>query len=142
MVIHLPKWLSVLANILVLVVLMPGIALATPLQIQSNSSVISVQNSQVTSNLIAYSDTDLTPQEHQQLQALRQRRNKEINNILSSAQREKLKEKLRAGNNLPQAIESLDLHPDQQSMIKAVMQLINLKMQAILSRHSLQVGQK
>lgn len=142
MLINLPKWLSVFANILALVILMPGMALATPLQIQANSSVISAQQSQVPINLIAYSDVDLTPQERQQIQALRQRRNKEISNILSSSQRDKLKEKLRAGSNLSQALETLDLHPDQQSMIKAVMQLINLKMKAIFSRHSLPVEQK
>ncbi|MCC5639651.1 hypothetical protein LC593_28265 [Nostoc sp. CHAB 5844] len=142
MVINSSKWLSVLANILALVIFMPGIALATPLQIHANSSVISAQSNQATSNFIAYSDADLTPQERQQLQALRQRRNKEINKILNLAQREKLKEQLRSGNNLSQAIEALDLHPDQQKMIKAVMQLINLKMKAILSRHSFQVGQK
>lgn len=142
MVINFPKWLSVLANILALVIFMPGIALATPLQIHANSSVIFTQYSQAKSNLIAYSDADLTPQERQQIQALRQRRNKEIKTILSSSQRDKLKEQLRAGNNISQALESLELYPDQQKMIKAVMQLINLKMKAILSRHSLQVGQK
>ncbi|MBE9005405.1 hypothetical protein IQ259_10200 [Fortiea sp. LEGE XX443] len=141
MVINFPKWLSVLANILALVIFMPGIALATPLQIHANSSVILTQYNQATSNLIAYSDTDLTPQERQQIQALRQRRNKEIKAILSSSQRDQIKEQLRAGNNISQAIESLDLHQDQQKMIKAIMQLINLKMKAILSRHSLQVRQ-
>ncbi|MBD2446135.1 hypothetical protein H6G76_02975 [Nostoc sp. FACHB-152] len=140
MVINFPKWLSVLANILALVIFMPGIALATPFQ--ANSSMILTQASFVPSYLISDSEADFTPQERQQLQALRQRRNKEITKILSSAQRDKLKEKLQAGNNIYQALESLDLHPDQESMIKAVMQLTNLKMKGILSRHSLQIGQK
>ncbi|MBD2495557.1 hypothetical protein [Nostoc sp. FACHB-280] len=137
MVINFPKWLSLLANILVLVILIPGIALATPLQNHANSSVIIAQSLPSTSNFIAYSEADFTPQERQQMQALRQRRNKEINTILNLSQREKLKEQLQAGNNLYQALESLELHPDQQSMIKAVIQLTNLKMKAILSRYSL-----
>jgi hypothetical protein len=140
MVINFPKWLSVLANILALVIFMPGIALAIPFQ--ANSSIILTQASLTPSYLISYSEADFTPQERQQLQALRQRRNKEVTKILSSVQRDKLKEKLQAGNNIYQALESLELHPDQESMIKAVMQLTNLKMKGILSRHSLQIGQK
>ncbi|MBU7585047.1 MAG: hypothetical protein KAF91_19420 [Nostoc sp. TH1S01] len=139
MVINFPKWLSLLANILVLVILIPGMALATPLQTHANSSLIIAKSPQAAIEFIAYSEADFTPQERQQLQALRQRRNKEITTILNFSQREKLKEKLQAGNNLYQALESLDLHPDQQSMIKAVIQLTNLKMKAILSRYSLQM---
>lgn len=142
MVINFPKWLSVLANILALVIFMPGIALATPLQLHANSSVILTQSSLASSYLISYSEADFTPQERQQIQALRQRRNKEIHKILTASQRDKLKESLQAGNNIYQALENLDLHPDQESMIKAVMQLTNLKMKGILSRHSLQIGQK
>ena len=142
MVINFPKWLSVLANILALVIFIPGMAVATPLQIHANSSMVFNQYNQATSNLIAYSEADFTPQERQQLQGLRQRRNKEINNILSSSQRQKLQAQLRAGNNISQALETLDLYPDQENMIKAVMQLINLKMKTILSRHSLPVRQQ
>ncbi|ALF52689.1 hypothetical protein ACX27_07230 [Nostoc piscinale CENA21] len=139
MVINFSKWLSLLANVLILVILIPKMALATPLQTHANSSVIIAQSSQAISNFIASSEADFTPQERQQLQALRQRRNKEINTILSLSQREKLKEQLQAGNNLYQALESLDLLPDQQSMIKAVIQLTNLKTKAILSRYSLAI---
>jgi hypothetical protein len=140
MVLKFPKWLSLLANILALVIFMPGIALATPVQLDDNGIILS--QAIQPSYLISYSEADFTPQERQQIQALRQRRNKEINNILNSSQRGKLKEKLKAGSNIYQALESLDLHPDQESMIKAVMQLTNLKMKGILSRHILQVGQK
>ena len=142
MVINFPKWLSILANILALVIFIPGMAVAAPLQIHANSSMVFNQYNQATSNLIAYSEADFTPQERQQLQGLRQRRNKEISNILSSSQRQKLQAQLRAGNNISQALETLDLYPDQENMIKAVMQLINLKMKTILSRHSLPVGQQ
>ncbi|MBD2440054.1 hypothetical protein [Nostoc sp. FACHB-110] len=142
MVIHFPKWLSLLANILALFLFMPGIALATPLQLHANSSVILTQVSLAHSKLSADAEADFTPQERQQLQALRQRRNKEIHAILSQSQRDKLKQKLQAGDNFYQALESLDLYPDQESMIKAVIQLTNLKMKGILSRHSLQIGQK
>ncbi|MBD2595382.1 hypothetical protein BCD64_19010 [Nostoc sp. MBR 210] len=139
MVINFSKWLSLLANVLILVILIPEMALATPLQPHANSSVMIAQSSQATSSFIAYSEADFTPQERQQLQALRQRRNREINTILSLSQRDKLKEQLQAGNNLYQALESLDLLPDQQNMIKAVIQLTNLKMKAILSRYSLAI---
>jgi DNA-binding TFAR19-related protein (PDSD5 family) len=140
MVIKFSKWLSVLASILTIVIFIPGIALATPGKIDANYSTFSAQSHQPISHVVAFSDSDLTPQERQQIQALRQRRNKEIKKILTNSQREQLQEKLKSGSNLYQALETLNLQLDQQNMIKAIMQFTNLKMKDILSRHALQVG--
>jgi Spy/CpxP family protein refolding chaperone len=136
MAIHLSKRLSVFANILALLIFMPGIALAAPVQIAPNSGILFAQVSNTSS-----SEINLTPQQHQQLQAVRQRRNREIEAVLNSSQRHQLAHSLHSGNDINQALEKLNLQPEQQNLIKAIVQFTNLKMQAISSRHSLQIGQ-
>ncbi|RCJ24635.1 hypothetical protein A6770_02920 [Nostoc minutum NIES-26] len=142
MAIHLTKRMFVFANILALVILMPGIALAAPVQPHASSDVIFAQVTNAATYFTSFSDIELTPLQRQQLQAVRQRRNKEIAAVLNSSQRTQLVQNLRAGNNITQALETLNLQPDQQDLVKAIVQFTNLKMKAILSRHSLTVGQK
>lgn len=142
MAIHLTKWMSVFANILALVILMPGIALAAPVQLHANSDVIIAQVANAANYSTSFSEIELTPLQRQQLQAVRQRRNKEIAAVLNSSQRTQLVHNLRAGNNINQALETLNLQPDQKDLVKAIVQFTNLKMKAILSRHSLTLGQK
>ena len=141
MAIHLTKRLSVFAAILALVLSMPGIALAAPVQIHTNSSVIFPQTTKTTSYSTS-SEINLTPLQRQELQAVRQRRNREIEAILNTSQRTQLNHHLRAGNNINQALEKLHLQPEQQDFVKAIVQFTNLKMKAISSRHSLKIGQK
>jgi predicted flavoprotein YhiN len=130
------KRLLVLVTIITLVLFIPAIALATPTQIEDSYTIILAQAT--TSSL----ELNLTPQVRQQLQAVRQRRNKEIKAVLNSSQRAQLARQLRHGNNLNQALEKLNLRPEQESFVKAITQLTNLKIKAILSRHSLTVGNK
>ncbi len=130
------KLLFVLVAIVTLVLFIPTFALATPTQLEDSHTIILAQAT--TSSL----ELDLTPQERQQLQAVRQRRNKEITAVLNSSQRDKLAQHLRHGNNLNQALEQLNLKPEQKDFVKAIMQLTNLKIKAILSRHSLTLGNK
>ncbi|WP_445630689.1 hypothetical protein [Nostoc sp. DSM 114167] len=139
MAIYLTKRLSVFANILALVLFMPGIALAAPLQINTTSGIIFAQ----TTKTVSYStspEINLTPLQRQELQAVRQRRNREIEAVLNSAQRAQLNHNLRAGNNIKQALEKLNLQPEQQDFVKAIVQFTNLKMKAISSRHLLKIG--
>ncbi|MBW4560254.1 MAG: hypothetical protein KME32_03695 [Mojavia pulchra JT2-VF2] len=128
MAIKFLKWLSVLANILALVLFIPGIALAAPYPTDATSSIIISQASN------SFSEIDLTPLQRQKLQAVRQRRNKEIQAVLDSSQRAKLAQNLHIGNNLNQALEKLDLQPEQQELVKAILQFTNLKMKAIYSQ--------
>lgn len=140
MAIYLTKRLSMFANILALVLLMPGIALAAPVQINTTSSIIFAQTTKTTSYSTS-SEINLTPLQRQELQAVRQRRNKEIAAVLNSSQRVQLTHNLRAGNNIKQALEKLNLQPDQQDLVKVIVQFTKLKIKAISSRHSLKIGQ-
>ncbi len=139
--INLTKRLFVLLNILFFVLFMPGIALAAPVQLHTTSGVIFAQTTK-TASYSTSSEINLTPLQSQQLQAVRQRRNSEIEAVLNTSQRAQLAHKLRAGKNMNQALEQLNLQPDQQELVKAIGQFTNLKMKAVSSRHSLKVVQK
>ena len=139
MAIHLIKRLSVFASILAFVIFIPGIALATPVQINPTTSIILAKIANTTTVSSLFSDTDLTPQQQQQIQAVRQRRNREIGAVLNSAQRTQLSHNMRSGDDINQGLEKLNLPPEQKDLINAIMKFTNLKMQAISSRHSLQI---
>jgi hypothetical protein len=94
-------------------------------------------NSSDIEDSISLSENDLTPQEHQALQGIRQRRNREIAAILDLSQRNQLINKLHNGNNLDQSLESLDLTSQQRELINSITALTNLKLKGIFSRHSL-----
>jgi Spy/CpxP family protein refolding chaperone len=122
MAINCIKRVFVLAIILAVVLLLPTIASAAPAKIDLGQSAIVAE------------EINLTPQQRQQLQAVRQRRNREIKAMLDSSQRAKLAKNLHAGNSFNQALESLDLQPDQQEMLKAIVQISNLKTKALSAR--------
>ncbi|WP_243406861.1 hypothetical protein [Cuspidothrix issatschenkoi] len=94
-------------------------------------------NSSDIEDSISLSENDLTPQEHQALQGIRQRRNREIAAILDLSQRNQLINKLHNGNNLDQSLETLDLTSQQRELINSITALTNLKLKGIFSRHSL-----
>ncbi|MEH2204425.1 MAG: hypothetical protein V7K53_10145 [Nostoc sp.] len=141
MAIYLTKRLSVFANILALILFIPGISLAAPVQINTNSGVLFAQTT-TTASYSTWSEINLTPLQRQELQAVRQRRNREIAAVLNSSQRDQLNHNLRAGNNINQALEKLNLQPEQQDLVKAIVQFTNLKMKAISSRHLLKIAEK
>ncbi len=122
MAINWIKRVFVLATILAIVLLLPFIASAAPEAVDFSNSVNISQ------------EINLTPQHRQQLQAVRQRRNRDIKAMLDSSQRVKLAKSLHAGNSLNQALESVDLQPNQQEMLKAIVQISNLKIKAISAR--------
>ncbi|MEH2412279.1 hypothetical protein [Nostoc sp.] len=138
MAIHLTKRLSVFANILALVLFMPGIALAAPVQLPTTSGVIFAQTTK-TASYSTSSEINLTPLQSQQLQAVRQRRNREIEVVLNTSQRVQLTHNLRAGKNINQALETLNLQPEQRELVKAIVQFTNLKMKVVSSRYSLKL---
>ncbi|MEH1907022.1 MAG: hypothetical protein V7L05_32505 [Nostoc sp.] len=139
--IHLTKRLFVLVNILALILFIPGIALAAPVQLPTTSGVIFAQTTKTASESTS-SEINLTPLQRQQLQAVRQRRNREIEVVLNTSQRAQLTHNLRTGKNMNQALERLNLQPNQQELVKAIVQFTNLKMKAVSSRHSLKLEQK
>ncbi|MEH2377624.1 MAG: hypothetical protein V7K27_01790 [Nostoc sp.] len=135
------KRLFVLVNILALILFMPGIALAAPVQFPTPSGVIFAQTTK-TASYSSSSEINLTPLQRQQLQAVRQRRNREIEVVLNTSQRAQLTHNLRAGKNMNQALERLNLQPNQQELVKAIVQFTNLKMKAVSSKNSLKLEQK
>ncbi|KZL48869.1 hypothetical protein [Nodularia spumigena] len=141
MAIHLIKRLTVFASILSFVIFIPGIALAAPVQINPTSSIIIAQLVNANTESSLFSNTNLTPQQQQQIQAVRQRRNREIGAVLNSSQRTKLSHNMRSGDDINQGLEKLNLPPEQKDLVNAIMEFTKLKMQAISSRHSVQIGQ-
>lgn len=146
MAVHLIKRLSILASICAYVILIPGIALAEPVHINSIPSIIAQIQKNTDSSLLW--DTNIsgthsmnTPQQQQQLQAARQRRNRDIGAVLNTSQRAKLAENMRSGDNINQGLKKLNLPPEQKELIDTILELANLKMQAISSRYSLQIRQ-
>ncbi|MBW4605520.1 MAG: hypothetical protein KME29_39710 [Calothrix sp. FI2-JRJ7] len=117
--VNLKQLLSILALIIIFVLIAPDIASGLPSQFD------------------VATDTNLTPQESQELQAVRQRRNREIASVLNESQRHQLEHFLRSGHDLEYAINTLDIDHDQWDTIQAIMQLSALKTKAIIHRHSL-----
>jgi Skp family chaperone for outer membrane proteins len=130
MTLKFTKFLCIFSIIFLLVVLLPTTALA--------SSVTFYTNSAVTIAITAKSslELNLTPQVRQQLQAVRQRRNREIQKVLDSSQLTKLTQNLRSGDDFHQALDRLNLQGDQKEMVEAIVKICNLKTKAILSRFS------
>ncbi|MEA5569950.1 hypothetical protein [Calothrix sp. UHCC 0171] len=125
-------------TLLTIILVTPGVAIAFPTRINLNQFPIHQ------TAIIAFShpshifiEEKLTPQERQELQAVRQGRNREIVQVLTKSQRRQLEHFLRSGNSLEKSIEALDLERDQWDTIQAVLELSELKIKGILYRHSL-----
>ncbi|BAZ29070.1 hypothetical protein NIES4074_15070 [Cylindrospermum sp. NIES-4074] len=139
MKINLTKRLFVLTSILTLVLLLPDIALSAPVPLDVNSGVILAQSAKYSS---AFSELNLTPQHRQQLQAVRHRRDIEIQAVLTSSQRSKFAHNLKLGKSFNQSLETLNLKPEQRDLVRTILQLSNLKMKAISSRFPVYKAQK
>lgn len=126
-VINLKKLLSILALIIIFVLMVPDIANGTPGQLDTTTTIRSHQ---------LPNQEKLTPQEYQELQAVRQRRNREIASVLNFPQRRQLEHLLRSGHDLENAINTLDINHEQWDTIQAIMELGAFKTKAILNRHS------
>lgn len=120
----------VFATFFAVIICFPKMTIAAPAIFDVNSTAIIAQSNGTLSNI------DLTPQFRQQLQGVRQRRNLEIQKVLSVSQIEQLRQNLRAGERLTQALDKLQLKSDQQEMINAIMKISDLKTKTILSRYS------
>jgi hypothetical protein len=142
MIIKLKRRLFALLFIVFVAILLPEITVVSANSFFNSSQVIFTSNREDTKDTITFSEDDLTPQEHQKLQAVRQRRNKEILAVLNSVQRKQLAHYLHTDNDLNPALKGLDLTSEQQEIINAVIKLTNLKLKGIFSNHALLVGDK
>ncbi|MFB2770768.1 hypothetical protein ACE1AT_15970 [Pelatocladus sp. BLCC-F211] len=124
------KFLCIFSIIFLVVVLLPTTALASSVNFHTNSAV--------TISIAAKPslEMNLTPQVRQQLQAVRQRRNREIQKVLDSSQLAELTHNLRSGDDFYQALDKLNLQGDQKEMVEAIVKICDLKTKAILSRFS------
>jgi hypothetical protein len=136
MAIKLTKLLSVLAIILVHFFFLPELAWAEIVKFNTNSTVIVAQIANSSPQM------ELTPQMRQQLQAVRQRRNREIMKVLDSSQITQLNQNLRTGDNFAQALAKLELQGEQKELVETIAKISDLKIKRILSRYSLQTSQK
>jgi type II secretory pathway component PulF len=129
------NFISVLAVIVVFCVFLCSETLAAPAKFDPTPTTI-----------IAFAtnagEIDFTPQVRQQLQAVRQRRNKEIEKVLKSSQIAELTQNLRSGDNFYQALEKLKLQGEQKELVEAIAKISDLKIKGIISRYSLQTPQK
>ncbi|WP_071188276.1 hypothetical protein [Trichormus sp. NMC-1] len=137
MMIKLTKRLLVLLLVVACNFLFPGVTAASANNFFTSPQVIFTSYGEDTSDIIAFSIDDLTPQERQKLQAIRQRRNQEILAVLDSLQRTQLAHELHIGSNLNQALEVLNLNAEQQDLINAAIEFTNLKQKGIFSHHAL-----
>jgi hypothetical protein len=133
MVDNCKKVLSLLVIIIAIVLSVPQIAVASPSLIVLNPNLTMAN---ISNDVDSYVLEGLTPLERQELWALRQRRNKEIANVLNLPQRAILEANLNSGLNVMEALESVDLKIYQWEMIQAINELNDMKMKEILSRHS------
>jgi prolyl oligopeptidase PreP (S9A serine peptidase family) len=135
--IQLTKRLLALVLVVFLALLLPEITIASADSSSSSSQVIFTAFSENTQHTINISENDLTPQERQKLQAVRQRRNKEILVVLDVEQQKQLAYQLHHGSNFNEAIKAVNLSSEQRDLINAIMDFTNLKLQGIFSHHAL-----
>ncbi|MBE9054652.1 hypothetical protein [Sphaerospermopsis sp. LEGE 08334] len=135
--IQLTKRLLALVLVVFLALLLPEITIASADSSSSSSQVIFTAFSENTQHTINISENDLTPQERQKLQAVRQRRNKEILVVLDVEQQKQLAYHLHHGSNFNEAIKAVNLSSEQRDLINAIMDFTNLKLQGIFSHHAL-----
>lgn len=136
MAINFPKWLAVIVTTLALNLFMP-VTVAAPFGFHTPLMAIHAPAANLVTTYPTFSDMDLTPLQRQRLQAVLQRRNKEIQAVLDISQRDELRHQLKSGDNLNEALAALELQPEQQHLIKAIEQLTSLKLRALLSKYSL-----
>ncbi len=128
---NLTKQFYVLLSILALVLLQPGMSLAAPVKMPFTTGAIFPPS---VNYIYSSSNLDITPQQHQQMQAVRQRRNREIHAVLNSSQQAQFAHSLKTGNSFDQALRTLYLRQDQQELIRAIIDFSNLKMKSVMSK--------
>jgi len=122
MISYLAKRLFLLVLIVLSVFISPSFVNALPAQLQTD---ITTNNTEI---------IELTPRQRQMIQAVNQGRNREIGKILDESQHRKLMKLVRGGNSLNQAIDQLKLTDETSDLVKTIVELYDLKMEALTSR--------
>ena len=134
------KCLSLFAAVMAIFLLLPGIAWAAPTKVSSVNDTFFTQPVKLVNHSNSPKGMSLTPMLRQQIQGIRQRRNRDIQAILKPSQIQELKHNLRSGDRLDIAIKKLNITPDQQYMIESTVRIADIKIRALLSKYSLQMG--
>lgn len=142
MMIRVIKSLSALFLVTCLVFLSPVIKVVSANNEFNSPQVIFTSSRENTTDTINISVVDLTPQERQKMQAIRQSRNKEIIAVLDDSQLQNFGHYLHTGQDLNQALEELELSSEQRNLINAIIGFTNLKLEGIFDDHALLDGQK
>lgn len=124
-----------LQNMLMVVVFVFAIAFLTP--ITEFPSAEAIAFTQPIDSLVHSNQDRLTPLARQELQAVRQRRNRDIIEVLDQSQRAELDYYVRSGEKIESAVAKLSLDRDQWDTIQAIVELSRLKTKAILARHGM-----
>ncbi|WP_157780652.1 hypothetical protein [Calothrix sp. NIES-3974] len=124
-----------LQNMLMVVFFVFAIAFFSP--IIEFPSAKAIAFTQPIDNLVHSNQDRLTPLAHQEIQAVRQRRNRDIIEVLDQSQRAELDYYVRSGEKIESAVTKLSLDRDQWDTIQAIVELSRLKTKAILARHGM-----
>jgi hypothetical protein len=128
MLINLTKSLFVLLTILTIFLTSIRTVFAETVAINvSKNMIVMAQTTKIT-------EINLTPQQRQQIQGIRQGRNRNIGFVLDSSQKAELLHNLRLGDNLEKAVDKIELQPEQREMVTAIQRLADLKIKAVISR--------
>lgn len=137
MMIKFTKQLFTLLLVVCFTFFYPGIRVASANNSFSVPQVILTASKETTKDTITIFGGDLTPQERQKLQAVRQRRNKEVLAVLDSEQQKQFAQNLHDGSDFNTAIEAVELSPEQRDLINSIIDFTNLKLKGIFYEHEL-----
>jgi hypothetical protein len=127
MVSYFAKRLFLLVLIVATVFISPSFANALPAQLPT-IGIINTNLDQNNTNII-----ELTPRQRQMIQAVNQARNREISEILDESQHRKLMKLVQEGNSFNQAIDKLKFTEETSDLVKTIVELYDLKMEALTS---------
>ncbi|MEH2372198.1 hypothetical protein [Nostoc sp.] len=127
------KRLSVFSTIFAFATILHGLALAAPVPNPAITPALKTQTSPV-----SHQSIKLTKQQRLQIQLARQQRDKDIETLLNPSQDTKFKAALQSRQRIRKVLTSLDLNPDQQKQVQAILQAYNLQVKKIISSQASQ----
>ncbi|PAX51591.1 hypothetical protein [Brunnivagina elsteri] len=128
MISYLAKRLFLVVLIVTTMFISPSFVNALPAQLPT-SVTININLDKNNTKII-----ELTPRQRQMIQAVNQGRNREIGKVLDESQHRKLMKLVLGGNSLNQAIDKLKLTEETSDLVKTIVELYDLKMEALTSR--------
>ena len=135
---------KLLSATIALATLVPGIALTAPAQAQSGSTpstttTAPASSTPTRSNLLR--SNKLSSAQRQQIKTLLQQRNKEITGVLDQSQSTQYNQALASGKRPNQALQGLNLRPDQKTSIQSIVSKYNDQIRSVVSQTPSQSAQ-